>query len=709
LGIARTVLQSAGRLGGAGHALVKKIVAKYPGDRWVQMVAVSIARDTDASDPIQLVIADAVVGNDGRADGGYQSRIMLVRLEEGLTADNTFDRIAMVTAKIGRIANSERMRVVLLDAAPLSTDDEELREPVLILAAHLCKMIPRARGLGLSTNDLVTSFEPISGELGERLMCRLLIDADDADDVDRDRKIDHVARRLASKTATGDDRDLIKDILTTPLSPDELNRWRSAFGEPSPAPEAAQGPHDALGDNWPRAWRWSMVLPSEVLDSWTAAIAAVTAVYGEPTATSLNTRVPRFVSSSGRAAYSSEELAGLPVLAAADLVSVWRPSDDTWNVSARELARVLEETVKENPRTWTEDPSAVVGVIREPVYVDHYFRAITQTATDLPDRTHAIMESVRLVRTERWEPSTLGRDSYEYEPDWSVVDATTVEMVAAFANTNGDLAAQLDFCWQVTAELVHDVPDEVHGVESYEDASDFDDPLAGAINHSYGKALEAVLALAGWEHRNEGAASNRLVGILDEVLAVPGTVGLELRAVLARLRPFLEVVAADWLDTRAADLFGSTPLGRTTFDQTLKWSRPTRWFFERYRTELTAAARRGADNAVSSMLVAFLWEVPEYSFASIVGGFAGDVPTLKIIAGEMASLLQGIDQGDPMVERGLRFWANLLDAGRGEVPAAALSGLGRWVFVEAVVDDHWNLPRDDHRNSLPLSGWVGHW
>jgi hypothetical protein len=150
-------------------------------------------------------------------------------------------------------------------------------------------------------------------------------------------------------------------------------------------------------------------------------------------------------------------------------------------------------------------------------------------------------------------------------------------------------------------------------------------------------------------------------------------------------------------------------LGRTTFDQTLKWSRPTRWFFERYRTELTAAARRGADNAVSSMLVAFLWEVPEYSFASIVGGFAGDVPTLKIIAGEMASLLQGIDQGDPMVERGLRFWANLLDAGRGEVPAAALSGLGRWVFVEAVVDDHWNLPRDDHRNSLPLSGWVGHW
>jgi hypothetical protein len=26
-----------------------------------------------------------------------------------------------------------------------------------------------------------------------------------------------------------------------------------------------------------------------------------------------------------------------------------------------------------------------------------------------------------------------------------------------------------------------------------------------------------------------------------------------------------------------------------------------------------------------------------------------------------------------------------------------------------VVDDHWNLPRDDHRNSLPLSGWVGHW
>lgn len=433
------------------------------------------------------------------------------------------------------------------------------------------------------------------------------------------------------------------------------------------------------------AGRWG-----EVLENWEEAIAAVTAQHGEPTPASLDSSTPTFRSVTGRSPHMGNELVNLSVLDAAALISGWRPSeDDDWGVSARELGRELETLVKENPREWTEEPCAVVSTLREPVYVDHYFRAITLKASDLAERINKIMAAVELVRDERWEPAPIGRDNYQYEPDWTVVDTVTVEMIGAFANKNGNLAPDLDFCWQLASELVRHLPDELLGIESFEDASEFDDPLNRAINRPHGKALQAVLALAGWEHRNQGAASARLVPILDEVLAIPGAVGLELRSVLASSRPFLETVAAEWLDSRAGDLFGPSRLGVMTFDQTLKWSRPSKWFYRRYQAELVDAARRGTDHAVAWQLIALLWDEPGYTFHSIVAGLAPDVPALKAAAEEMASMIQDINAGDPMVDRGLQFWRYLLDSARDVVPAEALVGLGRWTFVDAIGEARW--------------------
>jgi hypothetical protein len=159
--------------------------------------------------------------------------------------------------------------------------------------------------------------------------------------------------------------------------------------------------------------------------------------------------------------------------------------------------------------------------------------------------------------------------------------------------------------------------------------------------------------------------------------------------VLARSRPFLETVSRQWLDARAKDLFSSDLLGTITFEQTLKWSRPTRWFFERYRTELGAAARRGVEHAVSWLLTGYLWDEAGYTSNDVIRGFAGDVAALRAAADEMASLLQDTEVGDPVVAPGLRFWADLLDADRGLVPTDALVGLGRWTFVQAVDDERW--------------------
>lgn len=661
-------------------------LSTVPTDRWVQMIAMSIAKDTAPTDPIQVTIADAVLGNGWNRDGGHYARGILVRLTQGLTKDNVAERIGMVAAKTRRLAADEHMRFVVLDIAALDADGDDLPHAALILAQHLARMIPIARSLGLSTVELLRIMHDIPGEIGERIICQALAGADD---VDRDVKIGHIERRMASATATGDDRDLIGDILTVPLSPDELSRWQTAFGEPSPPPGPDSGPN-VIGDNWARAWRWSLVLPLEVLENWTEAIAAVTAQHGAPTPSSLDTRVPRFTFGEGRSPHRADELSALPVLDAAALVASWRPSkDDDWGVGPLDLARELEAVVRENPRGWTEDPATVVATLREPVYVDHYFRAITQRASDVPDRANAVMAGVELIRAEQWEPTQIGRDRYGYEPGWSLVDPVIVEMIAAFANKNGELAADLDMCWVRASELFRRLPDEMPAIEPSEGASELDDPLSRAINRPYGKALEAVLALGGWEHRNRGAASSQLVEILDEVLALPGSVGLELRSMLASHRPFLETVTPAWLDAVAGDLFGGGPLGTITFDQTLKWSRPTKWFFARYKAELIAAARQGKDRAVSWLLIAFLWDEPGYAFADLAGGLGGHVPALTEAAEEMASLMQETKLGDPIVDRGLQFWAELLDADRRLVPAETLIGSGRWTFVNSADEPRW--------------------
>lgn len=687
LGAAREILRLASSLGVAGDAVAAKIVARYPQDDWVQVIATSISREREPSDPVQLAMAKAVVGNERRRDGAYRTRAILGRLAEGLTESNVRDRFGLVADQLRRLAGDTSMRLVSLDIAALHVDDnDELREVVLVLAQRLVRMIPAARRLGVSTAELLALAKEIPGELGERIVCQVLADASD---VDREVKLQHVERRMRSTVATGDDRDLIEDLRSTGSAPAELARLRAALGEPSTAPEG-HGP-DFVAADWLRGWRWSLVLPEEVLEHWAEPIAAVTARYGSLSATALDAHVPRILMETGSSPYSRDHLAALPVDDAAHLVTGWRPGRDTGSlVSVRELARELQAVVTQDPRAWTEDPVAVVSALREPVYVDHYFRAVSASAEHLADRADALLAAVDVIRAERWEPTPLGDDSYDYDADWSTADTTIVDAIAALANKNATLAGVLNACWRLVTELLARRSKDSSADQIEEDDSDeLNDPLNRAINRPYGRALLAALALGGWEHRNQGAASARLGGVLDEILAVPGVLGLELRAVLAAYRPLVETIVPTWLHTYADDLFTAKPLGPTTFEQTLKYSKPTRWFLERFADELAAAARRGTENAVGWLLVAVLWDVPSYTAGGVTSALAGNVPALRAAAERIAWLMQPLEAGDPMIERGLRFWNDLIEADRSVVPAAVLAGAGRWIFVTAITPEQW--------------------
>ena len=71
------------------------------------------------------------------------------------------------------------------------------------------------------------------------------------------------------------------------------------------------------------------------------------------------------------------------------------------------------------------------------------------------------------------------------------------------------------------------------------------DPLASAINRTWGHGLQTVLALAAWEFRSHGTVRPEFEQTLNAVIGMVGSVGLEFRAILASHRPLLEAIAAD--------------------------------------------------------------------------------------------------------------------------------------------------------------------
>ena len=684
-GCAFEIMRTAFWLGPEGLPVALEVLRQYPTDDWPQAIALRMTEELDFADPIHATVADSVIGNEDRYHRGRHTGEMVNRLIDGLTSDNVGKRLELFVVKLRRLATEPSARYVPIDIAPLSSDadDDEPSEPLLLVAQCFAAAIPIAKDLGVPGGALLQQAASVSGEIGERLTCQVLAGAAD---IDRRTKVDHLEKRLASETATGDDQALIDDL--SPFSDDEIDRLRIAFGQPAALdPDRPGVPY---GENWPRAWRWAMVLPQPILAGWDDAIAAVAIRHGTPDPSALTRRITRVTSAKGSSPISSETLSAMDVADAATAVAGWRPSpDDPWGMSARELARTLEAVVKSNPEPWTRDPSQIVRTLREPVYVDHYLRGVAATATTVTTRAPELIQAITLLREARWEPTVLGSDTYDFEPDWSVVDTVSIELIDALADADADLTDNLELCWDLAVGLATTLPEEFGSPDHYEDTEQAGDPLNHAINTAYGKGLQAVLALGGWEHRNQGTASDHLDSILTQVLATDGAVGLHLRSIIAGSRPFVEAIASDWIAQNHETLFGDT-LGRLTFDQTLKYARPTEPFYQRSLSQLLNAARRGAEHAAAWLLIAYLWDEPGYSFEAIVGGLAGNANALGEVSREIARLSGGLGEDQAhMTDRGIEFWERLLAESPSRVPPIGLRGLGYWAMTTEVEEERW--------------------
>lgn len=666
-------------LGDAGYPIVAEVVRQFPDLHVIHVLAGAASREMDATNPAQLVIADALIGNEHRSERGYLTRQLVRRLLDGLTPTNVEDRLRVVSFKLRRLMQQEA--VLVADTAALTVPgDADLALPVEI-ASQLARSIPRAAALGLSTSLMISLISEIEGELGERLACQVLASSRE---VERHVKVQHLAKRLASATATGDDRALIESL--RPLADEEMEFLSRAFGNP-PAEKLAD---DAIDRDSARAWRWSMLLPNAVLDNWRHRIESVTKMHGTPDTAALDRRLPSSGWMVGSSPVDKEQLGHLTPLAAAALASRWRPSpEDSWGVSARELARTIQALAEEHPVAWSADPVAIVTAMREPVYVDHYFRALTATAGEVAPQVLSIVAAIRIVTRERWDPTPLGSSDFDYEADWAEVDIAAAELVDSLADAEADFGDALEECWQLALRLASDLPEDRGDSERYADLEPHDDPLHHAINSSHGRGLQAVIALGGWEYRHTGSPSERLRSALTSAVSVQGAIGLQLQSVIAASYPFVEAITGDWIEENHTLLFGDAA-GSITFDQALKYSRPTRLLLDLSLDRIATAAGRGSEDAIAWMLIGYLWAAPGYSFDSVYDATSHSELALSEVAQQIARLSADVPADQRRTtELGLSFWEKLIERTLDDRRTAGLAGSGSWALQKEVPDAPW--------------------
>lgn len=672
-------------LGPAGHDVMLRALRDYPTEGSVNFVAAWALEEVDAGDRVVEAVADLALNalNDFSVTGHLKT--LIDKLGSGVSADNWRDRVRLLAFKIRAVPEDDPSRRIRLYerarsiAEPVDAYDDRR---FAVLLGGLSEVLTRAVGLGVSFDDLLESLADLPQDVRDRLRPWIL---GQAPDVSSSRLISEVADFVATRHPCGDDLALIDRVVEDAEEVEYVGPWRTALG-PAPTPEMI-GPalaEHTVPDEWFARREWSAVLPSPCPSEWAKAGALIAAAYGQATREALEKRFDRVEFGSGRSPFGDEELKGLTPRDAAITIARWRPDPSDWLVSAGELARTLEQLVREDPEAWTESPLDTVSSLRHPTYIGRYFRALSQVDGGLAARADDLIEAVVFCRSHPWQPEVLGRDDFDYDADWRHVDAAGLDLIKKLANSDAGFGDRIEQAWAVALESAADRSASSSLISDR-------DPLETAINRPCTSALEAVFALMGYEYRSSGTVRADALALLDTALRLPEWDGAEHRAVIAPRLGFLLHIAPDWVTERQELLFGSSApggLGQQTVDLAVKWGRPQPWVLEHTRGQVIDAAARDVENAMSTLLIGMLWDVPGYDVDSIVDQLVSRRSDLLSAAGEALGRLLRHDDVEPKhVERGVEFWRGVVSRNDPD----AMSGFGWWAEVKTLDRERWEL------------------
>lgn len=675
------IARAAVDIGTEGAPTVVRALHDHGGVPSIAALGVWAVEKVDPESELAEQFADVLLNEASWRSASYMDPVV-ERLVDGLDDTNAMRRLQLLCWKLRRVGADEGSRhwFGYERAGSIADWTDDGRDDRFTVLLRALVVTVRFSQKCVPVNDVLGIADSLPDDIRGRVRALVLAESSE---MDIPVMVDELAKAIAERDPTGDDLLLLDRILARSNAEENASAWARALGPaPSVVDVARQLSLNAVPPEWLRAFRWIAILPEGVAGQWAQPASVMAAAYGRPTREALEKR--RHVEFlSGRSPISPEELESLSVGDATARISAWRPDPSEWLVSARELARTMEEVMKRNPAAWIVAPLRVATDLRHPTYVHHYLQGIAAAveagAYPPVDET---LDVIGLVRAHPWSADPLGEDDFDFDHDWEGAEQAGVEVIKALADKDVGFGTRADEAWAVLEAEARD-RGEPSGI-----ISGARDPLDSAINRRCTRALEAALSFMAHEFRSTEVIRPSAFSLLEDALRLEGGDGAEHRAIVATRLGFLRYVAPDWVDEVAGLLFGDDApegLAQVTADLVIKWSRPNRWFLEHYRNLIRSAVTRGSEHALEHLMIAMLWEVPGYTVDDNVS-FLRQTPEAISKAGEtLGRLLRHRDADDAHIALGVAFWDAAISTGAAE----ALPGFGWFAEIAKLDDETW--------------------
>jgi hypothetical protein len=206
------------------------------------------------------------------------------------------------------------------------------------------------------------------------------------------------------------------------------------------------------------------------------------------------------------------------------------------------------------------------------------------------------------------------------------------------------------------------------------------------------RALETAIDIGGGP---TPTPDNRLLELIDELLALEGVDGLHSRAVLAPQLNWLRSGSPEWFAEHEPQLFGDAApddLGEATFDLYLEWGDPYEPMLLEQRDRIIAAlAGDHSDDATQHLLHGLLWKLPGYEVETVSDILVQAGTRYVSYAGRW--LGRGLAEAESVDHAPVAaLWRELLQRG---LDGDAYAGFG-WMAVNDHLDnDEWLTLTED--------------
>jgi len=596
---------------------------------------------------------------------------VISQLVAGLTVDNASDRLGALLDQLDE--DDWHVQAIASGPDPLSSgpSDSTRTRAVAVLEAAVAA-VRFAAGTDMTSEEMASLIIPLSNTTRERLWLIFGLEREDTSLLNEATKA-----AFGTRIPTADDARALEII-------DAAQRAAFSRALPPPPPDASLRDDLARGHGSSEViaqWIW-LELAGEERPDWAEASAILEERYGPVTREQYAQPPPRFESFQVGSPMAASDLNGKDPTEISSLVSSWRRSPTERHVGTRELARTLQAVVEADPRAWAASPLDYVRLLREPIYVAHYLLGIAN-AKDTVDEAEAgpFVEAIEFVNTEPWKPAVLGSSDWDYDPNWDSCRDASIDLIEAMAKADVATGVSYTSAWQFLERLALDT---TRGSAILSES----DPMTLAINRPSTRAFRALLNLAASRHRLTAETDEQLQALLEAILSLDGSTGLQFRAILAPWLPYLRQLLPSWTERIEAYIYSAgEPLGFQTLALAVQWSKPDLHILETQRSGILELVRRHTERALDHVIIAMLRGTTGYEVARIAKDLNGLGPGhLSEGARHCAQLLRDSDLPEEVLERGLCFWEAILETGQSR---QRLAGLGWWAEVDTVEDHRW--------------------